>query len=145
MTQNGSGWHRGCHAVLDGSFGTATFQVGANVGETISVSLTTDVTAASIGTVNTQTGAAFDLTDATVANFVTLEFGDGVTADLYGTVDVAADSSLQEAADAINNANISGIAAFVNAGDQLQVLSDVGDVTFTETVVKLSVRQSPSA
>ena len=32
--------------VLDGSFGTATFQVGANVGETISVSLTTDVTSA---------------------------------------------------------------------------------------------------
>jgi flagellin len=38
--------------VLDGSFGTATFQVGANVGETISVGLTTDVTAAAIGTVN---------------------------------------------------------------------------------------------
>lgn len=120
--------------VLDGSFGTATFQVGANVGETISVSLTTDVTAAAIGTVNTQTGAGFDMTDATAANFVTLEFGDGATADLYGTVDIAADSSVQEAADAINNANIDGIAAFVNATDQLQVLSDIGDVTFTETV-----------
>ena len=37
--------------VLDGSFGTATFQVGANVGETISVSLTTDVTASALGTI----------------------------------------------------------------------------------------------
>jgi flagellin len=120
--------------VLDGSFGTATFQVGANVGETISVSLTTDVTAAAIGTVNTNTGAAFDMTDATAANFVTLDFGDGATADLYGTVDIAAGSSVQEAADAINNANIDGIAAFVNATDQLQVLSDIGDVEFTETV-----------
>jgi flagellin len=120
--------------VLDGSFGTATFQVGANVGETISVSLTTDVTAAAIGTVNTNTGAAFDMIDATAANFVTLDFGDGATADLYGTVDIAAGSSVQEAADAINNANIDGIAAFVNATDQLQVLSDIGDVEFTETV-----------
>jgi flagellin len=120
--------------VLDGSFGTATFQVGANVGETISVSLTTDVTAAAIGTVNTNTGAAFDMADTTAANFVTLDFGDGVTADLYGTVDIAAGASVQEAADAINNANIDGIAAFVNAADQLQVLSDIGDVEFTETV-----------
>jgi flagellin len=120
--------------VLDGSFGTATFQVGANVGETISVSLTTDVTSSALGTVNTQTGAAFDLTDATAANFVTLDFGDGATADEYGTVDIAAGSSVQEAADQINQANISGISAFVNATDQLQVLSELGDVTFTETV-----------
>jgi flagellin len=74
------------------------------------------------------------MTDATAANFVTLDFGDGATADLYGTVDIAAGSSVQEAADAINNANIDGIAAFVNATDQLQVLSDIGDVEFTETV-----------
>jgi flagellin len=120
--------------VLDGSFGTAVFQVGANVGETISVSLTTDATASAIGTVNTQTGAAFTMADATVANFVTLEFGDGTTADEYGSVDIAAGSTVQETADAINNANIDGIAAFVNANDQIQVLSDVGDVTFTETV-----------
>ena len=120
--------------VLDGSFGTAVFQVGANVGETISVSLTTDVTAAAIGTVNTQTGAAFTMADTDPANFVTLDFGDGTTADLYGTVDVAAGSTVQEAADAINNANLDGISAFVNASDQLQVLSDIGDVTFTETV-----------
>lgn len=120
--------------VLDGSFGTATFQVGANVGETIAVSLTTDVTAAAIGMVNTNTGASFDMSDATATNFVTLEFGDGVTADEYGSVDIAAGSTVQEAADAINNANIEGIAAFVNASDELQILSDIGDVTMTETV-----------
>lgn len=120
--------------VLDGSFGTATFQVGANVGETISVSLTTDVTASALGTVNTQTGAAFNMGDTTDVEDVTLEFGDGTTADEYGSVVIAAGSSAQEAADAINNANISGISAFVNSTDQLQILSEVGDVTFTETV-----------
>ena len=35
--------------VLDGSFGNATFQVGANVGETISVGLTTSVKTRTIG------------------------------------------------------------------------------------------------
>ena len=119
--------------VLDGSFGTAIFQVGANVGETISVSLTTDVTAAAIGTINTATGAGFDFTDAASTD-ITLQFGDGTTADEYGEVVVAADSSVQQAADAINSGNITGVSAFVNAGGQLQVVNTSGnEVTFTET------------
>jgi flagellin len=118
--------------VLDGSFGTATFQVGANVGETISVGLTTDVTAAAIGTVNTVTGAAFDT--SVVDDDVTIEFEDADTNSL-GTVVIDAESSLQEAVDAINGANIGGISAFVNADDQIQILSSVGAVTMTETAV----------
>jgi flagellin len=42
--------------VLDGSFGGATFQVGANVGETISLSLTSSVKSTAIGQVATSTG-----------------------------------------------------------------------------------------
>src|SRR5436190_3848161 len=42
--------------VLDGSFGGATFQVGANVGETISLALTSSVKATAIGQVATSTG-----------------------------------------------------------------------------------------
>jgi len=118
--------------VLDGSFGTATFQVGANVGETISVGLTTDVTAAAIGTVNTVTGAAFDT--SVVDDDVTIDFEDADTNSL-GSVVVAAESSVQEAVDAINNANIAGISAFVNGDDQIQILSSVGAVTMTETAV----------
>ena len=121
--------------VLDGSFGTATFQVGANVGETISVSLTTDVTASAIGTVNTITGAAFAMDDAVNVEDVTIEFGDGADPDFYGSAVVAANSTVQEAADAINNANVAGVSAFVNASDQLQILSaDGNDITMTETV-----------
>lgn len=119
--------------VLDGSFGSATFQVGANVGETISVNLTTDVTAAAIGTINTATGAAFDMSDATEANFVNIEFTDADT-NVLGNVDVAAGSSAQEAVDSINSANITGISAFVNGDGQIQVLSSVGAVTMGETV-----------
>ncbi len=118
--------------VLDGSFGTATFQIGANVGETISVALTTAVTAEAIGTVNTNTAAAFDMTDAASSD-ITLSFGDGTTADLYGTAVVAGGSSVQEAANAVNEANIVGVAAFVNDSDQLQIInSNATDVTVAE-------------
>ncbi len=43
--------------VLDGSFGSAAFQVGANVGETITVGLSSSVKAASIGAYVSQAGA----------------------------------------------------------------------------------------
>ncbi len=119
--------------VLDGSFGTATFQVGANVGDTIAVSLTTDVTASAIGTVNTIGGAGFDMT--TDPDDVSINFDNGT--DL-GDVNVAAGSTVQEAADAINNGNIDGVSAFVNATGQLQVLSSNGDITMTETTAAVT-------
>ncbi len=119
--------------VLDGSFGTATFQVGANVGDTIAVSLTTDVTASAIGTVNTIGGAGFDMT--TDPDDVSINFDNGT--DL-GDVNVAAGSTVQEAADAINNGNIDGVSAFVNATGQLQVLSSNGDITMAETTAAVT-------
>ena len=118
--------------VLDGSFGTAVFQVGANVGETISVSLTTDVTTSAVGTINTVTGAGFDFSDVASTD-ITVNFGDGATADFYGSAVVAADATVQEAADAINSANVTGVSAFVNASDELQIInSNSGDVTIGE-------------
>ncbi len=120
--------------VLDGSFGTATFQVGANVGETIAVSLTTDVTTSAIGMVNTNlTNGTFSFADVASTD-ITLDFGDGVTANLYGSVVITADSTVQSAADQINQANLTGISAFVNASDELQILTDLAtDVEFTES------------
>ena len=120
--------------VLDGSFGTATFQVGANVGETIAVSLTTDVTTAAIGTVNTETGVAYAMDTVTTAGTAdtVLTFTPAVGA--ASTVNVAAGATIQEAAAAINNANIEGVAAFVNDDGFLQVLSDEAGVVITEVV-----------
>ncbi len=122
--------------VLDGSFGTATFQVGANVGETIAVSLTTDVTAAAIGTVNTVTGVADALdtdTDPTLAPTV-LTFTDA-SAVVLGTADINVGSTVQDAAAAINDANISGVSAFVNDDGFIQILSDEAGVVVTEAAV----------
>ncbi|MBT8101234.1 MAG: flagellin [Gammaproteobacteria bacterium] len=122
--------------VLDGSFGTATFQVGANVGETIAVSLTTDVTAAAMGTVNTVTGVADALdtdTDPTLAPTV-LTFTDA-GAVVLGTADINVGSTVQDAAAAINDANIDGVSAFVNDSGFIQILSDEAGVVVTEAAV----------
>ena len=120
--------------VLDGSFGTATFQVGANVGETIAVSLNTDVTASAIGTVNTVTGVAYAMDTITVAGTADTVLTFTPATGAASTVNVAAGASIQEAASAINDANISGVAAFVNDGGFLQVLSDDPAVVVTEAV-----------
>ena len=93
--------------VLDGSFGTATFQVGANVGETISVALTTDVTAGALGAVNTGVGAGFDMSTGTGTNDVVVTVDDALGAVL-GTATVTAGSTVQEAVDAINGAKTVG-------------------------------------
>jgi len=114
--------------VLDGSFGSATFQVGANVGETISVSLETDVTANAIGTVNSVAGGAF--TDLTAD--ATLTFTDASAATI-GTVDVATGATIQETVDAINSANLDGVAAFVNDAGTIQILSDEAGVTVADS------------
>jgi flagellin len=117
--------------VLDGSFGTATFQVGANVGETIAVSLTTNVTAAALGTINTNAEVTYEMDDP---NAITVDFGDGSDPDFYGSAVVAAGSTAQEAADTINGANVTGIAAFVNDNGNLQVVNSNGaDVVIAET------------
>lgn len=64
--------------VLDGTMGTATFQVGANVGDTISISLSTGVGASQIGEMastgavdlSSQVGAAgASVTSDTITNF----------------------------------------------------------------------------
>src|SRR6056297_978929 len=78
--------------VLDGSFGSATFQVGANVGETISVSLETDVTASAVGNVITDAGTGFDMSDADLSD-VTLQFVDAGSNNLGGVITVTAGST----------------------------------------------------
>lgn len=46
--------------ILDGSFGNAAFQIGANVGETISIGLTTSMRTSAIGSVATATSVDLD-------------------------------------------------------------------------------------
>jgi flagellin len=108
--------------ILDGSFGNAAFQIGANVGETISLDLTTSMRQADIGQIATATSvdldtlitagtaavtgsaavASFDLTDiqgnyatvaATASSVALGAFTVGVDDDVTNTFSVTFDNS----------------------------------------------------
>ncbi|MEM8983234.1 MAG: flagellin [Pseudomonadota bacterium] len=91
--------------VLDGTFGTAQFQVGANVGETISVNLTTGLRSGQIGQIATATGTA--TTTALTAGGLTIAVGQGEAVSV-GASDT---NSAQDKVAAINAAGVAGLTA----------------------------------
>jgi flagellin len=112
--------------VLDGSYGTAVFQVGANIGNTISVDLSVGVRLTQMG----QTaGLESDSTNFdTSAGALSVDFQVGTGTAV--TVDFAQDSTVQQAVDSINAAGISGLSAFLNSAGNIQLLAE-GDITLT--------------
>jgi len=106
--------------VLDGSFGTATFQVGANVGETISVSLGTDVTAGALGEIYTSASTGYASVAAQGDVTVTFTPTTGSAVDVV----LAAETSVADAVSEINAANIDGVQAFLNTAGDIQLVTD---------------------
>ncbi len=129
--------------ILDGSFGTAAFQVGANAGETISIGLNTSMKKDAIGQVAKTTGTV-DVTDPdddpdtddavsadaplTIADDeFTIQVGeDGEAVQLTGEYE-----SVQDLVDAINS-KVSGASAWIDsdnhvviaASDDLTIVTD---------------------
>jgi flagellin len=116
--------------VLDGTFGNATFQVGANVGETISVGLSTSVRTVSIGktadyvgstayvsTANVGQQGGSVTTNALAAGDLTIALGSGqavgvgASANYIGGAASQGASSAYAKAAAINAAGVSGLTA----------------------------------
>ncbi len=100
--------------ILDGSFGNAVFQVGANVGETIGVSLSTSMRTTAIGQIAKGTSTA----EATVANLTgsgTIQVGSGAATTVSAAVQgLGAGQSVGSAyskVQAINAAGVPGLAA----------------------------------
>lgn len=108
--------------VLDGSFGRATFQVGANVGDTISVNLTQGVRARQMGELNQAavTGDAIDDMPATLTSDISFQVGDG---DAVSLAKGQTYNSVGDIADAINTLGVDGLLATVGEdGDGKQVV-----------------------
>ncbi|MBW8453337.1 MAG: flagellin [Pseudomonas sp.] len=107
----------GGRALLDGTFGTTTFQVGSNANEMINVSikemsttsLTGDVFVAASDSVTIATGDTIENTEMQTAAATYVFTIDGVDKE----VKIAAGSTIQEVANQINDANV-GVGAFVN-------------------------------
>src|SRR5262245_36091729 len=101
--------------VLDGTFGQAVFQVGANVGETITVGLDTSVKSSAIGKLATATTASsinslFAVgAGVEIDSDLSVDVGGGAQAIADGTYDTA-----QDLADAINDAASATIATVTN-------------------------------
>ena len=126
--------------VLDGSFGAAQFQIGANVGETITVNLTTGTRADQIGQIATDTATvnAGAFTDGAVE----IEVGGGgaisVGASVAGTqAGQDADSAFAKV-NAVNAAGISGLTATATNA-QTATFSTIGEDGATDATVDLVI------
>ena len=119
--------------ILDGSFGTAAFQVGANAGETISIGLNTSMKKDAIGQVAVATGTV-DVTDpdgdpdtddfvsadaplSIIDDDFTIAVGDGDAVQLTGDYE-----SVQELVDAINS-KVSGASAWIDSDNHVVIAS----------------------
>ena len=124
--------------ILDGSFGTAAFQVGANAGETISIGLSTSMKKDAIGQVAITTSTV-DVNDidgdgdpadawnadaplSIAADDFTIAVGDGDAVQLTGDYDTA-----QDLVDAINS-KVAGATAWVDSDNHV-VLASSEDLT----------------
>jgi flagellin len=100
--------------VLDGTFGTATFQVGANAGETISVSLSQGVRTSQIGQVARGTSSV-EVTTSNLSGSGTIQVGSSAAVTIGAAAQGAqAGQSIGSAyakARAINAASVPGLTA----------------------------------
>ena len=137
--------------ILDGTFGTASFQVGANVGETISVGLSTSMRSSAIGkTADYVSGtAAYDsskalgaqgagvTTNALTSGGVTIAIGSaqavGVVASAAGTAAGQAAASAWSKAAAINASGISGLTATADTSATFTFVTAAASATANDT------------
>jgi flagellin len=140
--------------ILDGSFGTAAFQVGANAGETISIGLNTSMkkdaigqVAKAVGTINvtdinddgTLDDPSFPLSLAD--DDFTIAVGDGTAVQLTGDYDTA-----QDLVDAINS-KVAGASAWIDGDNHLVIAAqeDLTIVTANDATTNLGVADAAVA
>jgi flagellin len=112
--------------VLNGSTSSLSFQIGANVGQTINLTLGQGVTTGQMGQISEVSTANLsgDFVDAS-GNATTLDLSTisisgagGASVTLSGTA-----TSAQDVADAINATGLSGVSAAVNASGGVNIFS----------------------
>jgi flagellin len=129
--------------VLDGTFGTATFQVGANVGQTISVGLSTSAQSNAIGSFVSASGNSLG---GTAANNATLDntavaaavSGTAVAASTVGSI--PATNTYQGVSSAAFLANLTINGTVVNSSANY-----AGSATFTQGTNTINTQDASSA
>ena len=109
--------------VLDGSSGVTTFQVGANVGNTISINLAQGVRADQIGQVASLQGGVVTATALTGSN-LTLQVGTGtaatVGASVIGSAGAAAGQTAASAYAKVQAINAAGVACLTASANTVE-------------------------
>jgi flagellin len=114
--------------VLDGTFGSAAFQIGANVGETISVNLSQGAGSSDVGQIASTKSADVSSMFSSAAG-LTLGAGDLT----IGGTDVTGNfTSVDDLVTAINGLSIANVTAS-NVGGELNLAAAGGDVTVAGT------------
>lgn len=115
--------------ILDGTFGSATFQVGANVGETITVGLSTNMRSTAIGQI-AQGSSTVETTTGALSGTGTIAVGTGsavtIGASVAGTANGQSVGSAYAKARAINAANVSGLTATATNNIELTAAATTG-------------------
>jgi flagellin len=105
-------------SVLNGTSGTTTYQVGANVGDTISINLAQGVGANQIGQTATAAGGGAVSANALTGSNLTIQVGTGtavaIGASVTGTAAGQSASSAYAKVQAINAAGVAGLTASAN-------------------------------
>jgi flagellin len=128
--------------LLDGSFSGAVFQVGANAGESITVTSITDANVAALGSVSQATGGALSVAASSLTGYGTAIASGGVTVTgSGGPINIgaigAASSTAERAGqlvNAINNVSAqTGVGATYNTATGQMTLISATAVTFAGT------------
>jgi len=114
--------------LLDGSFSGALFQVGANAGETITLSSITDTNIAALGSVSQATGAALSIQTSSLTGFGTALAAGDLTINGVDVGAVGAASSIAERAGQLVNA-INGVSQQSGVGASYNATT--GQITLT--------------
>jgi flagellin len=138
--------------ILDGTFGNATFQVGANVGETINIGLSTSMRTTALGKTadyinSTAYNSALNIgqqgasvgTSALASGDLTIALGSGQSTSVAGSASYAGSATGQGAtsayakAAAINAAGISGLTATADTTLQVAFTTVAASTTANDT------------
>jgi flagellin len=115
--------------ILDGTFGAAQFQVGANVGETININLTTGVKSSQLGQIATATSAA-EVTVANLSGTGTIQVGTAAAKTIglatAGTANGQTVGSAWAKAAAVNAASVPGLTATATNNIELSIAATTG-------------------
>lgn len=112
--------------ILDGSFGVASFQVGANTGDTISINLTSGSRASDIGSIATATALNVDFSggnSVAAGDSLSVTVGDPATATAQTITFTGDETNIADVVETING-QLDGASAIVSAsGSEIEIKS----------------------